>query len=80
MTAPYLGEYYICGMCLNHMVIDCMHASCKSHLPSHLMVQYMYAVDLLVLQEKMGMSFFEARIAMCQVRGEKMGKIAAEFG
>ncbi len=62
------------------MVIDCMHTSCKSHLPSHLMVQYMYAVDLLVLQEKMGMSFFEARIAMCQVRGEKMGKIAAEFG
>ncbi len=61
-------------------MIDCELKNPDSKLSWKSMKQYGYAVNLLVLQEQAGLSFFEARVYLSGIRNEKWSKIAEEFG
>ncbi len=60
-------------------MIDCELKKPNSELSWKSMRQYGYAVNLLVLQEQAGLSFFEARVYLSGIRNERRSKIAKEF-
>ncbi len=61
-------------------MIRCNLLRCNSKLDYNSRMQYEYAANMLVCQEKLGFSFFESRLIMSSTRNEKFEKIYAEFG